>query len=526
MASTTLGSLSDLDGDLRDSSGELLHVPDLVAASFLVLVSGLTRGELHGFMDRCGYSCDEEIYNHLGGFLGTASVAWAGHLVHVALPASRGQSTDWSNLLHQLPHPAGLKPFVTLEWGLYSTNGDQWNHVFGLADASVGTSVLSFLGTRMPSSDSLWLTDVAHHHLALGVVCLFLGNTVRSFSINRDQCGLHWYLALSLAALGTASSFAATHIDAFTVYAYLTKDFTAMSAIYTHHQYIAGFFLLGAFAHGAIYLIRDANLTPGAANNSLRARFVTTLLQYRSAIISHLSAITLFLGFHTLGLYVHNDVMQAFGTPEFEISLSPVFGQWLQVAHGQNVGSPLSCGDVLVHHAIALGLHTTVLVLLKAALNGRSSKLMPDKGAFGYGFPCDGPGRGGTCDISAWDGFYLAAFWMLNTIGWVTFYWHWKHITLVTNNLSLWTESSTYLMGWLRDYLWFNSSQLINGYSPLGVTKNAVWDWMFLFGHLIWAEKPVALSIVQARFVGLAHFAIGYVLTYGPFVMASSSSYM
>jgi photosystem I P700 chlorophyll a apoprotein A2 len=43
---------------------------------------------------------------------------------------------------------------------------------------------------------------------------------------------------------------------------------------------------------------------------------------------------------------------------------------------------------------------------------------------------------------------------------------------------------------------------------------------------IIWAEKPVALSIVQARFVGLAHFAIGYVLTYGPFVMASSSSYM
>jgi len=36
-----------------------------------------------------------------------------------------------------------------------------------------------------------------------------------------------------------------------------------MSALYTHHQYIAGFFLLGAFAHGAIYLIRDANLTPG-----------------------------------------------------------------------------------------------------------------------------------------------------------------------------------------------------------------------------------------------------------------------
>ena len=44
----------------------------------------------------------------------------------------------------------------------------------------------------------------------------------------------------------------APSLDAFTIYAYLTKDFTAMSAIYTHHQYIAGFFLLGA-----LYLIGE-----------------------------------------------------------------------------------------------------------------------------------------------------------------------------------------------------------------------------------------------------------------------------
>jgi photosystem I P700 chlorophyll a apoprotein A2 len=71
----------------------------------------------------------------------------------------------------------------------------------------------------------------------------------------------------------------------------------------------------------------------------------------------------------------------------------------------------------LVHHAIALGLHTTTLILVKGALDARGSKLMPDKKDFGYSFPCDGPGRGGTCDISAWDAFYLAMFWMLNTIG-------------------------------------------------------------------------------------------------------------
>jgi photosystem I P700 chlorophyll a apoprotein A2 len=184
---------------------------------------------------------------------------------------------------------------------------------------------------------------------------------------------------------------------------------------------------------------------------------------------------------------------------------------------------------------------------------------MPDKKDFGYSFPCDGPGRGGTCDISAWDAFYLAMFWMLNTIGWVTFYWHWKHITLWGGNPAQFDESSNYIMGWLRDYLWLNSSPLINGYNPYGMNNLSVWAWMFLFGHLIWAtgfmfliswrgywqelietlvwahertplanlvrwrDKPVALSIVQARLVGLVHFTVGYILTYAAFVIASTS---
>ncbi|GFQ06990.1 photosystem i p700 chlorophyll a apoprotein a2 [Phtheirospermum japonicum] len=63
-------------------------------------------------------------------------------------------------------------------------------------------------------------------------------------------------------------------------------------------------------------------------------------------------------------------------------------------------------GDFLVHHAIALGLHTTTLILVKGALDARGSKLMSDKKDFGYSFPCDGPGRGGTCDISAWDAYF------------------------------------------------------------------------------------------------------------------------
>ncbi len=42
----------------------------------------------------------------------------------------------------------------------------------------------------------------------------------------------------------------------------------------------------------------------------------------------------------------------------------------------------------------------------------------------------------------------------------------------------------------------FNSAQIINGYSPLGVTENAVWDCMFLYGHQVtWPlERCAAIS--------------------------------
>ncbi|KAK6769157.1 hypothetical protein RDI58_030849 [Solanum bulbocastanum] len=472
----------------------------------------------------------------------------------------------------------------------------QWWYTIG-----AGTAILTLLGGFHPQTQSLWLTDIAHHHLAIAFIFLVAGHMYRTnFGIGHSMKdlldahippggrlgrghkglydtinnSLHFQLGLALASLGVITSLVAQHMYSLPAYAFIAQDFTTQAALYTHHQYIAGFIMTGAFAHGAIFFIRDYN--PEQNEDNVLAR----MLDHKEAIISHLSWASLFLGFHTLGLYVHNDVMLAFGTPEKQILIEPIFAQWIQSAHGKtsygfdvllssttgpafNAGRSIwlpgwlnavnensnslfltiGPGDFLVHHAIALGLHTTTLILVKGALDARGSKLMPDKKDFGYSFPCDGPGRGGTCDISAWDAFYLAVFWMLNTIGWVTFYWHWKHITLWQGNVSQFNESSTYLMGWLRDYLWLNSSQLINGYNPFGMNSLSVWAWMFLFGHLVWAtgfmfliswrgywqelietlawahertplanlirwrDKPVALSIVQARLVGLAHFS-------------------
>ncbi|KAL9990085.1 Photosystem I P700 chlorophyll a apoprotein A2 [Helianthus debilis subsp. tardiflorus] len=393
---------------------------------------------------------------------------------------------------------------------------------------------------------------MAHHHLAIAFIFLIAGHMYRTnFGIGhsmKDLLDAHIPPGgrlgrLALASLGVITSLVAQHMYSLPAYAFIAQDFTTQAALYTHHQYIAGFIMTGAFAHGAIFFIRDYN--PEQNEDNVLAR----MLEHKEAIISHLSWASLFLGFHTLGLYVHNDVMLAFGTPEKQILIEPIFAQWIQSAHGKtsygfdillsstsgpafNAGRSIwlpgwlnavnensnslfltiGPGDFLVHHAIALGLHTTTLILVKV-------------------FPCDGPGRGGTCDISAWDAFYLAVFWMLNTIGWVTFYWHWKHITLWQGNVSQFNESSTYLMGWLRDYLWLNSSQLINGYNPFGMNSLSELIETLAWAHertplanlIRWRDKPVALSIVQARLVGLAHFSVGYIFTYAAFLIASTS---
>ncbi|KAJ6976316.1 P700 chlorophyll a-apoprotein A1 [Populus alba x Populus x berolinensis] len=59
--------------------------------------------------------------------------------------------------------------------------------------------------------------------------------------------------------------------------------------------------------------------------------------------------------------------------------------------------------NFLVHHIHAFTIHVTVLILLKGVLFAFSSHLIPNKANLGFCFPCDGPERGGTCQVSTWD---------------------------------------------------------------------------------------------------------------------------
>ena len=84
-----------------------------------------------------------------------------------------------------------------------------------------------------------------------------------------------------------------------------------------------------AFAHCSIFFERYYD--PEVNKDNVLAR----MLQHKEAIISHLSWASLFLGFHTLGLYIHNDTCVAFGQPEKQILFEPVFAQFIQASSGK-----------------------------------------------------------------------------------------------------------------------------------------------------------------------------------------------
>ena len=557
-------------------------------------------------------SVESMLNHHLAGLLGLGSLAWAGHQIHVALPINKLLDAGVDPKEIPLPHEflnrevmaqifpsfkEGLAPFFTLNWAEY---GD----------------FLTFKGGLNPINGSLWLTDQAHHHLAIAVLFIIAGHQYRTnFGIGHSikeileahrgpltgtgHTGLfeiltqswHAQLAINLALFGSLSIIVAHHQYSMPPYPYLAIDYATQLSLFTHHNWIGGFCVVGAGAHAAIFLVRDYD--PAGNQNNLLDR----VLRHRDAIISHLNWVCIFLGFHSFGLYIHNDTMSALGRPQDmfsdkAIQLQPIFAQFIQNTHflapqstapgsetftsytwgggisevGGRVAMmpiPLGTSDFLVHHIHAFTIHVTVLILLKGVLFARSSRLIPDKYNLGFRFPCDGPGRGGTCQVSAWDHVFLGLFWMYNALSVAIFHFSWKMQSDVWGTVNPdgtvshitggnFAESANNINGWLRDFLWSQSSQVIQSYgsalSPYGLAflgAHFVWAFslMFLFsGRGYWQEliesilwshnklkfapaiSPRALSITQGRAVGLAHYLLGGIVTTWSFFTARALS--
>ena len=542
--------------------------------------------------------------HHLAVLLGCGSLGWTGHLIHVSGPTNK--LLDAGVALKDIPLPhefilnkelltdlypgfaKGLAPFFTLDWGQYA-------------------DFLTFKGGLNPVTGGLWMTDIAHHHLAIAVVFIIAGHMYRTnwgigHSIKEilenhrgpftgaGHKGLYeilttsWHaqLGLNLAMLGSLTIIVAHHMYAMPPYPYLATDYATQLCLFTHHMWIGGFLVVGGAAHAAIFMVRDYD--PVVNQDNLLDR----VIRHRDAIISHLNWVCIFLGFHSFGLYIHNDTMRALGRPQdmfsdTAIQLQPVFAQWVQNIHtmapgiggtapnalatvshafgggvvavgGKVAMMPIALGtaDFMVHHIHAFTIHVTVLILLKGVLYARSSRLIPDKGNLGFRFPCDGPGRGGTCQVSGWDHVFLGLFWMYNTLSVVIFHFSWKMQSDVwgtvdaSGNVSHITygnfaQSAITINGWLRDFLWAQAAQVINSYgSPLSgyglmfLGAHFIWAFslMFLFSgrgywqelieSIVWAHnklkvapaiQPRALSITQGRAVGLAHYLLGGIAT-------------
>jgi photosystem I P700 chlorophyll a apoprotein A1 len=547
--------------------------------------------------------------HHLAGLLGLGSLSWAGHQIHVSIPINyyldKGVPADQIPLPHEfIFNPSlmadifpsfaqGLTPFFTLNWGAYA-------------------DFLTFKGGLNPQTGSLWLTDQAHHHLAIATLFIIAGHMYRTnFGIGHSMKEIleahkgpltgeghkglyeiltsswHAQLAVNLAMLGSLSIIVAQHMYAMPAYPYIATSYATQVSLFTHHMWIGGFCICGAAAHAGIFMVRDYD--PAKNVNNLLDR----MLRQRDALISHLNWVCIFLGFHSFGLYIHNDTMRALGRPQdmfsdTAIQLKPVFANWIQGIHAAAAGSTapyatssvspifggetlvvggkvamahmaLGTADFLVHHIHAFTIHVTVLILLKGVLYARSSRLVPDKAELGFRFPCDGPGRGGTCQVSSWDHVFLGLFWMYNCISVVIFHFSWKMQSDIFGTVDAsgtitnmaggnFAQSALTINGWLRDFLWAQASNVIQSYgsalSAYGLIflgAHFIWAFslMFLFSgrgywqelieSIVWAHNklnvapaisPRALSITQGRAVGLAHYLLGGIATTWAFFLA------
>ncbi|QNI60640.1 photosystem I core protein PsaA [Synechococcus sp. TAK9802] len=556
--------------------------------------------------------------HHLAGLLGLGSLSWAGHVIHVSAPVTKlmdaidaGQplvlngKTIASAADIPLPHEffnqdllaqlypgfsAGVGAFFSGDWAAYS-------------------DFLTFKGGLNPVTGSLWMTDIAHHHVAIAVMFIVAGHMYRTnwgighsikeihegqkgdpllFPATNGHDGLYdfmtnsWHaqLAVNLAIGGSVSIIVAQHMYAMPPYPYQAIDYPTQIGLFTHHIWIGGFLIVGAGAHAAIAMVRDYDPAKHIDN------VLDRVLKARDAIISHLNWVCIWLGAHSFGLYIHNDTMRALGRPQdmfsdSAISIQPIFAQWIQNVHAAAAGStapnalagvsevfngsvvavggkvaaapmPLGTADFMVHHIHAFTIHVTVLILLKGVLYARSSRLIPDKANLGFRFSCDGPGRGGTCQVSAWDHVFLGLFWMYNSLSIVIFHFSWKmqsdiwgtvnadgSVAHITNGN--FAQSAITINGWLRDYLWAQAVQVINSYGSntaaygimfLGAHFVFAFSLMFLFSgrgywqelieSIVWAHnklkvapaiQPRALSIIQGRAVGVAHYLLGGIAT-------------
>jgi photosystem I P700 chlorophyll a apoprotein A1 len=511
--------------------------------------------------------------HHLGILLGLGSISYAGHLIHIALPINLliDAGVDPS-LISSDPHLLLSADFYRCLFPGFGSGLVVNPHIFCFNTASFGPLHEAF----NYSTGCISLGYLAFHHFCVGFVFI-MASTLSLFFFNGfdSPLGLAYFyrswdsrLGLSLGLLGTLCIMYANLSYSVPVFPLLSIDYPSVQSLFSHHMFVGSCFLVGASAHSSIFMIRDYSKT--------KILSLEYILAQRDIILGHLIWVCLFLGFHSFGIYIHNDSMQALGRlqdlfTDSSFQLRPILASFClrtfcletKVLHSQVLlmGPELGTSDFLLNHIHSLNLHVVVLILVKGSIFSRSSRLVSDKLLLGFRYPCDGPGRGGSCQISPWDHIFLSIFWVYNLQSIVSFHFFWKaqsdiwgfysSKTGLISHLSggNFSSNSSTINGWLRDLLWAHSASVLQSYG----TPLAAYSILFLYSHFVWAFslmflfsgrgywqeliesivwshtklyvvpsiQPRALSITHGRAVGLVHFVLGGISCSGSFLITS-----
>jgi photosystem I P700 chlorophyll a apoprotein A1 len=555
-----------------------------MTAACLVLSFGILVGsflQMHLLNNLSNKKFKTILPHHMSILLGLGSLSWSGHQIHISGPLTNlvGCGVDPS----LIPNPSEM---LFLKVMALSDHDFAERYAFYGQAISKGFFKLVSLNSAIQGY-GLTTTILSAHHIAVGGcfvlsgILFYLGGgapkesfeTFKNPRISSLVKSWHCALAVNLSVMSTVCLLISHSSLFIPVYPHLVTDFPTSFSIFCHHSWISSILIVGASSHLSIAVLSELFVSHQKTKQT-SYHYLFKILSHRDILIGHLIWATIFIGLHSFGAYIHNDTLLSLGRLEgtfsdSSIQLKPVFaihtGNQVQtytptylkldVYYSPNLESLttlLGTSDFMVSHIHAFTIHTTVLILVKCVVNARSSRLVSDKALLGFRYPCDGPGRGGTCQISPWDHIYLALFWSYNSCSVIVFHLIWKMQSDVWTLRAKSTDSALYLThitsgdfamnsnsinGWLRNFLWSQAASVIQSYSSaitryglIFLISHYVWAlslmfifsgrgyWQELIESLLWSHlklgvvpfiQPRALSITQGRAVGLCHYMLG-----------------
>ena len=508
--------------------------------------------------------------HHLMIIFGSSCISWSSHLIHISLPANPLLDSGSGNpLFLELNKPTLISNADLIQIILPGfrigplVNFAVYLHMLSNNPTSILGSTLSLLNS---SPSSVFLAHITAHHFTLGYTLIIVG-LIGYLYVNYTILDLlqdfhtqwHVQLSLNLALHRGLSYCTALYLSAIPMYPiYSSSKYPTLLCLLSHHIWVGGFLIIGAGAHGSMV-------------------FGPTIgVRHRDLQIGHLIWVSIALGLHTFSLYCHNDTLEALLRPEDifhdnSIQLKPVFAQlfcWkMQSDEGQQQMDELGTADFTITHLHAFTIHVTFLILSKGLVYARNSRFVSDKLELGFRYPCDGPGRGGTCQISPSDHLSLSVFWMYNCLDILLFHYFWKmqsdvwgiyntHRARLTQGAlkdpnpttsfchqiphispADFNTHGTTINGWLRNFLWSQAAQVIqsygtsiSGYGFIFISAHFIWAfslmflysgrgyWQELIESILWGHhklkimvdiQPRALDISQGRAVGFIHYTLG-----------------